>query len=407
MLSINSKRLLGRIYELGRTGLDKVGRRTRLAASDTNKLSRDLVVSWMKEAGLKVVVDRIGNIFAIWSTPDNEKEQPMLVGSHLDTVVNAGQYDGAMGVLTGLEVIQTLKEASVTPKRPLITCVFTNEEGVRYHPDMLGSLVFSGGYPVDKALAAVGTDGTILGEELKRIGYAGTAAPGFFRPYAFLEYHIEQGPVLAAEGYDVAAVAGIQGIHWFRIKIHGAANHAGTTPIRMRRDAGLAAAKFIIFCRELAEKAGGVATVGTIAFRPNAVNVIPSEAEFTIDVRNPDKEALDREDAAIRAFAKQLEQNEQVTVDCEQLTHFDPVPMSDALCRMVEQAAADRHLKAMRLVSGACQDSQMLARICPTAMVFAPSVAGISHSPDEFTKDEDVVKGANVFLDVVSKLVIE
>lgn len=407
MLHINSKRLLERIYELGRTGLDPEGRRTRLAASDTNKLSRDLVVSWMKDAGLEMVVDKIGNIFGIWSTPDNKAEKPMLVGSHLDTVINGGQYDGALGVLSGIEVIQTLKEAGLVTKRPLIVCVFTNEEGVRYHPDMMGSLVFSGGYPVEKALAAVGTDGTTIGAELQRIGYGGTVALGFFTPYSFLEYHIEQGPILDTEGYDVAAVEGIQGIHWFRVKIKGTANHAGTTPLRMRKDAAVAAAKAILFCRSLAERDGGVATVGTMAFTPNAINVIPSEAAFTIDVRNPDKEKLNYEDLELVTFLKSLEQSDGVTVTVDQLTHFDPVPLSDTICRKIEKAAAARQLKCLRLTSGACQDSQMMARVCPTAMVFAPSVKGISHSPEEFTKDEDVVKGANVFLDVVQEMVME
>ena len=196
MLSINKNRLLGRIDALGAMGRDEEGKRTRLAASDTDKAGRDAVVAWMEEAGLKVVVDRIGNLFGIWETKANRGREPLMVGSHIDTVINAGQYDGCYGVLAGIEVIQTLRETGVQPERPLVVGAFTNEEGVRYAPDMMGSLVYAGGLEVEKALASVGTDGTILRDELKRIGYEGTVEPGFLKPHAFLELHIEQGPIL-------------------------------------------------------------------------------------------------------------------------------------------------------------------------------------------------------------------
>ena len=404
MANVNGQRILARIHELGKVGIGADGRRTRLAASDTNKQGRDLVVSWMKEAGLKVVVDYIGNIFGIWETPENKDEKPFMVGSHIDTVINAGQYDGCMGVISGIELILTMKENHITTKRPIVVGVFTNEEGVRYAPDMMGSLVYAGGYPLEKALASVGTDGTILGEELKRIGYAGTVEPGFIQPSAFLEYHIEQGPIMDAEGYDIGAVDNLQGIHWYKVKIEGNANHAGTTPIKMRHDAGLAAAKANVFCRELAEKAGGLATMGTISFKPDAVNVIPSEADFTMDLRNPNKEKLDYMEAEFIKYIESLEQTDGVKVSHQRMTDFDPVPFDEDICKLTEKAAAARGLKCRRMVSGAGQDAQMLARICPTAMIFAPSVNGISHNPKEFTKDEAVVSGANVFLDVVLEM---
>ena len=407
MVNVNGQRLLDRIHELGKVGIGADGRRTRLAASDTNKQGRDLVVSWMKEAGLKVVVDYIGNIFGIWETTENCKEKPFMVGSHIDTVINAGQYDGCMGVISGIELILTLKENHITTKRPIVVGVFTNEEGVRYSPDMMGSLVYAGGYELQKALDSVGTDGTILGEELKRIGYAGTVAPGFLQPYKFLEYHIEQGPIMDAEDYDIGAVENLQGIHWYKVHIDGNANHAGTTPTSMRHDAGLAAAKVNVFAREMAVKFGGVATVGTMAFKPNAVNVIPSEADFTVDIRNPNKEKLDQEDKELTNFIESLEKTDGVKVAWKQMTDFDPVPFDESICKETEKAAAARGLKCRRMVSGAGQDAQMLARICPTAMIFAPSVDGISHNPKEFTKDEAVINGANVFLDVVTKLANE
>ena len=404
MVNINGQRLLERIRELGRIGIDGEGRRTRLAASDEDKQGRDLVVSWMQEAGLKVVVDYVGNIFGIWETPENCREKPFMTGSHIDTVINAGQYDGCMGVISGIELVLTLQENHITTKRPIVVGAFTDEEGVRFHPDKLGSLAYAGGLSVEKALATVGTDGTTLGAELRRIGYAGTVEPGFIRPHCFLEYHIEQGPILDAEGWDIGAVENLQGIHWYQVHIDGTANHAGTTPIRMRHDAGLAAAKVNVFARDMAVRYGGVATVGTMRFKPDAVNVIPSAADFTVDIRNPDKEKLDKEDLELTAFIKSLEETDGVKTSYKKVADTDPVPFSEEICRQVEQAAAARGLKCRRMVSGAGQDSQMLARLCPTAMIFSPSVNGISHNPKEFTKDDDVINCANVFLDVVLEL---
>ena len=249
-MDINKERLLDSIFMLGKIGVDASGERTRLAASDAEKEGRDFVVKQMKEAGLDVVVDRIGNIFGIWQTEENRKEAPLMIGSHIDTVINAGQYDGCYGVLTGIEIVRTLKEQKAALKRPLVVGAFTNEEGVRYQPDMMGSLVYAGGLSLDEALDSVGTDGTILRDELTRIGYGGTVDPGFIKPYAFIELHIEQGPIMDAKGISIGAVENLQGISWQRISIEGAANHAGTTPTDMRIDAGLAASKVNVFMRE-------------------------------------------------------------------------------------------------------------------------------------------------------------
>lgn len=406
-MEINGKRLMDHLNALGNIGIGADGRRTRLAASDTNKQGRDKVVAWMKEAGLDVVVDHIGNIFGIWATDDNKVEAPMMVGSHIDTVIDAGQYDGCLGVLAGIELCQTLQENHATTKRPLVVGVFTNEEGVRYSPDMMGSLVYAGGLSCKEALASVGTDGTRLGDELKRIGYAGTVEPGFLKPYKFLELHIEQGPIMDVEGYDIGAVENLQGIHWQKVTIKGAANHAGTTPTRLRKDAGLAAAKVNVFCRQLVEKSGGVCTIGTMALKPNAVNVIPCEATFTIDLRNPDKAKLDNDDRLLGEYLEQLAKEDGVEITAKHMTCFDPVPFDDGICRKVEAAAKDRGLKCRRMVSGAGQDAQMIARICPTAMIFVPSVNGISHNPKEYTTDQACINGANVFLDVVKELAEE
>jgi N-carbamoyl-L-amino-acid hydrolase len=405
-LSINSERLLNRLQELGLTGLDRNNKRTRLAASEADKAGRDLLVTWMKEAGLEVEIDRIGNIFGIWYGTENRNEAPILLGSHIDTVINAGMYDGCYGVLSGLEVINTLQEKGFIPTRPIAVGAFTNEEGVRYQPDMMGSLVYACGLSVDDALNSVGTDGTILGKELERIGYAGTKEPGFLKPHAYIELHIEQGPILDKVGIPIGAVENLQGISWQRITIEGVANHAGTTPTDMRRDAGLAAARVITYLRDRVNASNGqtVATVGTISFKPNAVNVVPSLARFTVDLRDPNEQRLKEEEQALANYLKELAASEEVSITSEQLVRFQPVTFDETIVKLIEQVAGKHGLPSKRMTSGAGHDAQMMARICPTAMIFVPSFDGISHNPKEYTEDTDLVAGTNVLLEVVSNL---
>ncbi|ANL28000.1 N-carbamoyl-L-amino acid hydrolase 1 [Rhizobium phaseoli] len=405
-ISINAERLLGRILELGDVGREDDGRLIRLAASDTEKLGRDKFVSWIELAGLEVAVDRIGNIFGIWKPAAVSNEAPLMLGSHIDTVINAGIYDGCYGVLSGLEVIETLVAAGFQPSRPIVVAAFTNEEGVRYAPDMMGSLVYAGGLDVDTALATVGTDGTKLGEELRRIGYDGEHPPGFLRPHAYIELHIEQGPVLDREGIQIGAVENLQGISWQRVSISGDANHAGTTPISMRRDAGHAAALVITFLRERARNSNTptVATVGCMTFEPNAINVIPSRATFTVDLRDPDEERLRQEEAALAAYLAQVAKEEGVSFEVERLARFQPVAFDGNIVDLIEKAAARRGHTVRRMTSGAGHDAQMIARIAPAAMIFVPSLGGISHNPKEKTPDEDLVAGANMLLDVVKQI---
>ncbi|MER9377002.1 Zn-dependent hydrolase [Mesorhizobium sp. M0491] len=405
MTAIDAQRLLGRIRELGAVGRDGEGRLIRLAASDTDKQGRDLFVGWLRQVGLDVAIDRVGNIFGIWQSPDNREQAPLLIGSHIDTVIDAGIYDGCYGVLAGLEVIETLKASGFSPSRPVAVAAFTNEEGVRYTPDMMGSLVHAGGIDAETVLAAVGTDGSVLGQELARIGYAGDREPGFLKPHAYLELHIEQGPVLERESVPIGAVENLQGISWQRITIDGVANHAGTTPMSMRNDAGHAAARTITFLldRIKASNAPTVATVGTIRFEPNAINVIPSRAVFTIDLRDPDEQRLQAEEAALAAYLDQLA-TENLTVSVEQLARFEPVIFDLRIVELIEAAAKNRGLGVRRMTSGAGHDAQMLARIAPAAMIFVPSAGGISHNPREHTEDAELVAGANILLDVAARL---
>jgi N-carbamoyl-L-amino-acid hydrolase len=408
-LAIDAERLLGRLRELGRIGRDGDSRLIRLAASNTDKAGRDALVAWIRAAGLNVAVDRIGNIFGIWKDNANSDEAPVLLGSHIDTVIDAGIYDGCYGVLSGLEVIETLKAAGYTPARPIAVAAFTNEEGVRYAPDMMGSLVYAGGLPVEEALATVGTDSSVLGAELERIGYAGAEEPGFLKPHAYVELHIEQGPVLEREGVPIGAVENLQGISWQRVTIEGEANHAGTTPMSIRRDAGHAAACVVTFLRDRARDANTptVATVGCMSFEPNAINVIPSRATFTVDLRDPDEQRLQTEEAALTTYLKELAATEEVTISVERLARFEPVTFDRGIVELVEEAARRRGLASRRMTSGAGHDAQMIARIAPSAMIFVPSVGGISHNPREHTPDADLVAGANILLDVTAQLAAE
>lgn len=405
MIAIDAPRLLGRIRELGAIGRDGEGRLIRLAASDTDKQGRDLFVGWLRQAGLDVAIDRIGNIFGIWQSADNAGEAPLLIGSHIDTVIDAGIYDGCYGVLAGLEVIETLKASGLSPSRPLAVAAFTNEEGVRFSPDMMGSLVHAGGVDVEAALAAVGTDGSTLGQELARIGYAGDREPGFLKPHIYVELHIEQGPVLEREGIPIGAVENLQGISWQRITLDGVANHAGTTPMSMRCDAGYAAARVVTFLhdRAAASNAPTVVTVGTMRLEPNAINVIPSRAVFTVDLRDPDEQRLQAQEAALAAFLEQLAA-EGITVTVERLARFEPVVFDGRVVELIEAAASKRGLASRRMTSGAGHDAQMIARIAPAAMIFVPSAGGVSHSPREHTEDAELVAGANILLDVVTEL---
>ncbi|MFD1987946.1 Zn-dependent hydrolase [Mesorhizobium newzealandense] len=406
MIAVDAQRLLGRIRELGAAGRDGEGRLVRLAASDADRLGRDLFVGWLRQAGLDIAVDRVGNIFGIWQSADNAAQAPLLIGSHIDTVIDAGIYDGCYGVLAGLEVIETLKASGFSPSRPVAVAAFTNEEGVRYTPDMMGSLVHAGGIGVETVLAAVGTDGSVLGQELARIGYAGDQEPGFLKPHAYLELHIEQGPVLEREGVPIGAVENLQGISWQRITIDGVANHAGTTPMSMRSDAGHAAARVITFLHDRAKASNKptVATVGTMRFEPNAINVIPSRAIFTVDLRDPDEQRLQAEEAALAAYLEHLAAAENVAISVERLARFEPVIFDIRIVELIEAAAKNHGLGVKRMTSGAGHDAQMMARIAPAAMIFVPSAGGISHNPREHTEDAELVAGANILLDVVTEL---
>ncbi|CCV06397.1 N-carbamoyl-L-amino acid hydrolase [Mesorhizobium metallidurans STM 2683] len=405
-MTVDGERLVRRLKELGAVGVDQDGRLTRLAATDADKAGRDLFVRWAKEAGLKVLVDRIGNIFAVYETPENSGTAPIMMGSHIDTVIDAGNFDGCYGVLAGLGIVETIMAEGIHLARPLVVAAFTNEEGVRFTPDMMGSLVYVGGMDAEVALQAVSIDGKLLGYELERIGYAGKLDPELPAPEAYVELHIEQGPVLESLGMQIGVVEDLQGISWQRITIDGVANHAGTTPMDLRRDAGYAAAKIMEFVHERAMEYNTemVGTVGSVHFEPNAINVIPSRATLTVDLRSPKEERLLEAEAALAEELTSISNALGVTARSEILARTQPVQFCDDIVARIEQVAELRGFKSVRITSGAGHDAQMMARLCPTAMIFVPSAKGISHNPDEYTPDRDLINGAHVLLDVVTDL---
>jgi len=407
-VNINAERLLENIFELGKIGRNEHDELIRLAGSEEDKAGRDTVLQWFKEAHLEVEVDKIGNIYGIWrDRAIHPNEDPLLIGSHIDTVINAGIYDGSYGVLAGLEVIKTLQEMDFKPLRPIAVVAFTNEEGVRYAPDMMGSLVTVGGLPIEQALETVGIDDTVFGEELEKIGYAGEREPGFLQPHAYLELHIEQGPILERAGQTIGAVENLQGISWQKITIKGAANHAGTTPMDMRQDAGQVASRIMSFLYDhVKQNSSTVVTVGSIEFEPNLINVIPARATFTVDLRDPNEDILREAEEALNEFVERIARRKNVTITSEKLARFEPVKFSADIVQAIEDAANNRQLENHRMTSGAGHDAQMMARICPTAMIFVPSKDGISHNPNEFTPKKDLIAGANVLLDVVQKIAI-
>lgn len=396
-LRIDGKRLLDRLEALRLVGDTGDGGSRRLALSDTDKKGRDLFVSWLTAAGLDVHIDKVGNIVGILK---GETDAPaVLMGSHIDTVASGGKYDGALGSLGALEVIQTVRDAGVRPRRSIAVVAFTNEEGARFQPDILGSCVWTGDMTLAESYPIADLDGKTVGDELKRIGYLGAAEPGFLKAAAYLELHIEQGPILDAEGGGIGAVTGVQAITWMEITITGEANHAGTTPMRYRRSAGLAAARITVFGDDLTRQINGlVVNVGRVALDPGNVNVVPRQAVMTFDIRHPDDRALARAEVAVREFTTNLEREIGVTITQRDLARFPAQPFDPNIIAKVEGAAKALGLPVRRMVSGAGHDAQMMATVVPTAMIFVPSVKGLSHNPQEFTEDTDVIAGANVLL---------
>ncbi|MBS1229892.1 MAG: Zn-dependent hydrolase [Proteobacteria bacterium] len=401
---LDQARLLASLQELGSIGALPGGGVCRLALTDADRLGRDWVVARMRALGMSVTIDAIGNGVGVYH--GLEERAPVMAGSHIDTVRTGGLYDGNYGVLAGLEVVAALRDAGLRTKRPIAVAFFTNEEGSRFAPDMMGSLVFQGDLPLEQALATRGIDGATVGDELRRIGYAGAAPVGANSVDSYVELHIEQGPVLDREAIRIGVVEGVQGISWTEFTLRGVSNHAGTTPMQMRNDAGYVAARVATFARELTQQHGGnqIATVGALTLSPNLINVIANQAVFTVDLRNTDGAVLATAEQQLWDFAAATAAAEGVACERRALARFDPVRFDPAIVDRVERIAGERGLSHRRLPSGAGHDAQILARMCPTGMIFVPSVNGLSHNVEEYTKPADLIAGAQVLLQLLIEL---
>jgi beta-ureidopropionase / N-carbamoyl-L-amino-acid hydrolase len=404
-VKVQPERLLADLAALAEVGDTGDGGNCRLALTDEDAGGRELVVGWMRDLGLEVRVDRIGNVVGTRAGLDSSLD-PVMTGSHIDTVRTGGRYDGTLGVLAGLEVVRALDDAGVRTRRPLGVAFFTDEEGSRFAPDMLGSLVYVGGMPLEDALDIVAIDGAVLGEELERIGWAGDGAVPGPAPHAYVELHIEQGPVLEEQGITIGVVTGVQGISWQELVVTGQANHAGTTPMRLRHDAGYVAGSVVAFVRDLALALGGhqVATVGRLDLHPDLVNVVAARATLTVDLRNTDGVVLAEAERGLRDHVAAIAEAEGVSVAWRHLAQFDPVEFDPSVIDLVESTARRLDLSVMRMPSGAGHDAQMLSRVCPTGMIFVPSRGGVSHNPTEYTAPEDLAAGAQVLAEVLVEL---
>jgi len=394
-MRINRERLEESIEALGRVGATPGGGLTRVALTDDDRRGRDLLVRWMREAGLAVTVDQMGNIFG--QRAGRDALPPVLVGSHADSVPTGGKYDGQLGVLCALEAIRSLNDHKITTRHPVGMAIFTNEEGARFQPAMIGSGVMAGKIPLEDAYNTRDRDGLRLGDELERIGYLG-AEPCLPRPIrAYLELHIEQGPILEEEKIPIGVVEGIVAISWSRVIFRGVQDHAGPTPMRTRHDALVAAAAAIRGVREIPRRIGGdmVATVGREDLTPNIPNTIPGRVTISVDLRDPDDTNLDRALVLLDGVVKDAARAEGVR--CE-LEHYWRVPRTQFhpdVVGAIEAAAKSLGCGHRRILSGAGHDAQYMAAICPTGMVFVPSRAGRSHCEEEFTPMDEIEHGAN------------
>lgn len=418
-LRIDGPRLWQRLAALGEIGAvhgpNGEHGSARLALTDADREGRDLVVAWMRDLELEISIDAIGNVIGTRAGSD-PTAAAVMTGSHIDTVRTGGRFDGNLGVLAGLEVIETIAQRGIVTRRPLQVGFFTDEEGARFQPDMLGSLVYVGGLALEEALdARAADDDARLGDELNRIGYAGpTPCPAAAAPAAFVELHIEQGPVLEAVGTTIGVVTGVQGISWSELTITGRSAHAGTTPIHLRRDPLVPAAEIAVQARRLAVELTAensdhpqVATVGRLELFPNLVNVVAQSAVFTLDLRNTDEATLQRAEAHMREFALAACAREGCTLTTRSLARFEPVAFSTAMIDRVERVAGGLGLTTRRMPSGAGHDAQMLARVCPTSMIFVPSVDGLSHNIAELTNADDIEAGGNVLLQTILDLALD
>jgi len=400
-LEIDGERLWDSIMEIAKIGATQKGGSCRLALTDLDREARDLFVSWCQDAGCTIAIDKMGNIFARRQGSDPDLH-PVAVGSHLDTQPTGGRFDGVYGVLTGLEVIRTLNDHKINTRHPVEVVCWTNEEGSRFAPAMVASGVFAGVYDLEFGLSREDEDGRTMGEELTRIGYAGDQPMG--RPlHAYLEAHIEQGPILVEEEIDIGIVTDAQGQRWYELELTGKESHAGPTPMDRRQDALLAAARVVTLINDigLAHAPLACATVGMMQVHPNSRNVIPGRVFMTIDIRHPDDAVLSKMDALVRGGIAEITNTAGISHDINQIFYYAPIAFDSSCVRAVAEAASTCGYSAREIVTGAGHDACFVAHAAPTSMIFIPCIDGISHNEVEDIHPAWSTQGANVMLQAV------
>lgn len=400
-LAINADRLWSDLMETAQIGGTQKGGIRRLTLSDEDRQVRDWFRAQCETLGCTVEVDEVGNMFAI--RPGRRGDlPPIAMGSHLDTQPTGGKFDGVLGVLAGLECLRTLHDAAYQTNAPLMLVNWTNEEGSRFAPAMLGSGVHAGVFERAFADTRVDSEHNTFGSALDSIGYRGPLKAGSLSIGAMFELHIEQGPILEAEGDTIGLVKGVQGMRWYDVEITGRESHAGSTPMHLRRDALTSSAEFICAIDRIARATkDAVATVGTIATHPNSRNVIPGRTVLSIDLRHPDKGSLDSIEAQLEAALADIARAHGVTAAMVRIWDSPPVPFAETCLQSIRQAARQCGYRSREMISGAGHDAAYFARVAPTAMIFVPCAGGLSHNEEEDASFEDCKAGAQVLLQTV------
>ncbi|MES2075801.1 MAG: Zn-dependent hydrolase [Pseudomonadota bacterium] len=398
-LRINGARLWAALMELAQIGATAKGGVKRLALTDLDKQGRDLVVGWGRAAGMSVTVDQIGNVF-MRRDGRNNALPPIMTGSHIDTQPTGGKFDGNYGVLAGLEVVRTLNDANIQTEAPIEVAFWTNEEGSRFVPVMMGSGVFCGAFSLETAYAARDTEGKSVGEELARIGYLGEQVPGQHPIGAYFETHIEQGPVLEDADKVIGVVPAVMGLSWYDCVVSGMEAHAGPTPMGLRKDALQVATRIMQEVVAIANRYPpyGRGTVGMVQVFPNSRNVIPGEVKFSIDLRNVNDALLNTMHEEMLAFVEQTRRDSGLAISVERVSYYPPCPFHPDCVGAVRRATAALGYSTMDVVSGAGHDAIYAARLAPAGMIFVPCKDGISHNEIEDAKSEHLEAGCNVLL---------
>nr|WP_299498102.1 Zn-dependent hydrolase [uncultured Rhizobium sp.] len=401
-LRVNGDRLWDMLMDMAKIGPGIAGGNNRQTLTDEDAEGRRLFQRWCEDGRLTMGVDTMGNMFMTRAGTDPDA-LPVYVGSHLDTQPTGGKYDGVLGVLAGLEVVRSMNDLNIKTKHPIVVTNWTNEEGARFAPAMLASGVFAGMLTQEYAYARKDMDGKSFGDELKRIGWLGDEEVGARPMHAYFEYHIEQGPILEAEDRQIGVVTHCQGLWWLEFTLTGREAHTGSTPMNLRVNAGLAMARIMEMVQGVAmsEQPGAVGGVGQVKFSPNSRNVLPGTVVFTVDIRTPSQEKLDRMRAKIEAEAATICETLGVGCSVEAVGHFDPVTFDPKLVASVRKAAEDLGYSHMDIISGAGHDACWAAKVAPATMIMCPCVGGLSHNEAEEISKDWATAGADVLLRAV------